>query len=172
MLHVLEPDVDRNFEYDSASFSSSAYSKCCRLNRVLTSAKFVRHADDHLSFLAQTFVANVSHSVVFTIYSTSSPHGDEVSVSFVRCRQNPTYVVVSQLFYFSVAMMTTAGIVDVYPRRWFTQLLAASQMLLSVLFTIVVLGRGVSRLNERRRIEKSRLEMYAGAGVSVPLSLT
>eukprot|EP00940_MAST-03C_sp_MAST-3C-sp2_P000689 g689.t1 len=176
MLHVLEPDVDRNFEYRLGVILVECIFQALQIGTVvLTSAKFVRHVDEiTLSFLAQTFVAMcLTFCGLYNLFYVFSRHGDR-SFSLVRydVGRTPTYVVVSQLFYFSVAMMTTAGIGDVYPRRWFTQLLAASQMLLSVLFTIVVLGRGVSRLNERRRIEKSRLEMYAGAGVSVPLSGT
>lgn len=176
ILHVLEPNVFRNWEYRIGVVVVECVFQFLQIGTVVfTSAKFVRHVDEiTLSFLAQTFVAVcLTFSGLYNLlFVFSAPEDRAFSLVGYEVGRSTSSDVVQQLFYFSVSMMTTAGIGDVYPRKWFSQLLAAVQMLLSVLYTIIVLGRGVSRLNERRLIEKARLEMYTGAGISVPLSRT
>ncbi len=47
------------------------------------------------------------------------------------------------------------------PNR-FAQWLVCVQMLISVLFTVVFLGRGVTKLRDQYRAHRTRLEMYSG----------
>lgn len=172
MLHMLEPDVFRNWKYRLGVVFVECVFQFLQIGTVVaTSWKFVRHVDEiTLSFMAQAFVAVcVTYSGLYNLFFALSPPNDaSFSLPDYDFEQTSSIKVVWQLFYYSVCTMTSAGFGDVYPRKWFTQLLAATQMLLSTIFTIVVLGRGVSRLNERRLAERDRIEMYAGVGIKAP----
>lgn len=174
MLQYLEreSDVLNNYNYRLGVVGMECIFQALQIGSVLsTSWKFVRHVDDiTISFLFQAFVAVcLTFSGLYNLFFVFSPANDKCfSLVNYEVGKTPFYSIIPQLFYYSVATMTTAGFGDVYPRKWYTRLLASIQMLVSVLFTVVILGRGVSRLKEARRTQRVRDRMYSQAGVTSP----
>jgi len=172
MLRHLEPDVLANYNYRIGVVGMECVFQALQIGSVLsTSWKFVRHVDEiTISFLLQAFVAVcLTFSGLYNLFFAFSPANDKCfSLVSYELGKTPFYQIIAQLFYYSVATMTSAGFGDVYPRKWYTRLLASTQMLISVLFTVVILGRGVSRLKDRRLLQRVRDNIYSKAGIPSP----
>jgi hypothetical protein len=54
----------------------------------------------------------------------------------------------AKMLYFSTATMTGGGFGDIFPVVWYVYLLTCTQMLLGVIYSVAILGRGFSIMNE------------------------
>ena len=83
-------------------------------------APFVVHAHDN---------ARTARAGIYNLFFAFTSKSDKCFslTSYVE-DQTPFFQIIQQLIYFSVGMMTSTGFGDVYPRKWFTRLLASSQV--------------------------------------------
>lgn len=97
----------------------------------------------------------MTFSGLYNVVFLFSPIGDpSFSLPLHKSGGNDQFIVnISELFFFSVGTQTATGFGNVYPRKWFTRLLVSVQMLISVVFIVVIMGRGVSTLQDRRAME-------------------
>ena len=112
-----------------------------------TSFKYVRGASAvSLSFLMRVFF---STSVVFAgIYSTISIYQKHafVEVSFGRGKklfEQSYWSIIYEFLYFSVTTMTTTGYGSISPRTPIAQVFCSLEMIVSQLFTQVILSIGL-----------------------------
>jgi hypothetical protein len=57
------------------------------------------------------------------------------------------------LYHTVLHIYVCVGLGDIYPIGWYTRLIVAGQVLLSVLYAVVILGLGLSRLKPKAAIE-------------------
>jgi len=67
------------------------------------------------------------------------------SFSFLKKPDLNFAIVAVRFFYFSLVTMTTTGYGMVYPRWWVAQLLVTVHMLVSLLYSVVIFGLGLSK---------------------------
>ena len=86
------------------------------------------------------------------------------SAAFVLSQRNrgrlSIWTIWARFLYFSVTTMTTAGFGDIYPTQWYSRLIVSLQILVSVLYSVVVLGIGLGEL----RPNVGGANVYKGVG--------
>jgi len=114
---------------------------------VLTTTKFVRKTDQlYMNFLLQSFgsVCLTMASVYVAIHSLAySDEPFKIDIKKGDGERKDFMVIVLQFFHFSLCLMTTVGYGDIYPVRWYSRLVVAGHMLLSVLYMEVMFGLGL-----------------------------
>lgn len=117
---------------------------------VMTSVKLTKQMLHHTAtsnFLFQSYMSTILlFAAVYTllyrldisgwdeVYSGAPKNSDYVSKVFVR------------FLYFSISTMTSTGFGDIHPFRWYTYLIVSVEMLLGVLYSTVILARGMDLL--------------------------
>jgi hypothetical protein len=78
------------------------------------------------------------------------------------------------LLYFSTSLVTSVGYGEIFPKTWYLYLITSSQMLIGVVYTVAILGRGleviaqgvyIGATSQPRSKEKER-DRLAAAGAA------
>eukprot|EP00941_MAST-03F_sp_MAST-3F-sp1_P000479 g479.t1 len=177
LLKKIHPKVYRNQEYRVSIIAMECIFQFLQITTVLaTSWKYTRHIEEiSINFLMQAFISTcVTFSGIYNVFWTFTSKSDPCFSLPLTTHNNgvPFTTVIEELFFFSVGTQTSTGFGNVYPRKWYTRLLVCLQMLVSILFTMVIFGRGVSTLLDRRAIELHReggIRMYPQFGEETPI---
>mmetsp|Transcript_1357 Transcript_1357/g.1917 ORF Transcript_1357/g.1917 Transcript_1357/m.1917 type:complete len:243 (-) Transcript_1357:119-847(-) len=114
------------------------------INILLTSTRLVQKANSNEvspSFLIQSFL---STAILFAgIYFTLMLVNKNAFRSYSEHRSTEVFAVAGTLLYFSISVQTTTGYGDVYPACWYSQLIVSIHMVVSFVYTVVIIGLGM-----------------------------
>jgi len=126
-----------------------------------TALKFVHRAWQlNVSFVIQSYVALVMafagiYVLLFLIDRTSmqiprSAWTDQLDVPLQELKHPQTLVISLYLecLYFSLVLQSTVGFGDVYPMLWWSRLVVAAHMVVTVVVNVVLLGFGLAHIGE------------------------
>jgi hypothetical protein len=180
-LFIADPDIFARGSIQVAALAGTLAFQIAALCVVISvSLKYVRHADTvTLSFVLQSFLsACLCYAGIYVMMYCREPDTFHVGCSTcaavgpanstaaaggAAALADPFWLTIIAFVYFSITSMTSTGFGDIYPQTPGARVVVCSQALVSVLYSVVILGMGLKSLGVGDRVRSGSFSEEAAS---------